>query len=255
MPRLLALLGESIVADTRIRFDIGGSGVPVALLEGFVEERFRGRGLGTAMLKWAAALVRSAPRGASTLRIDLRDAPLDAVELFTANGFALAVAEDEMACEIHDAAAAPLRPHMSLQSWSEETAPEFFRVYSEAFRDRPGFPGWDETSWRSAFASGPGFRGDLSLLLRSGRVPVAYAVCDVADDATGRILQMGVSPTWRSRGVAGRLIGVVLGRLQDEGLSTAVLSVNANNPWARRVYERAGFRAVAQYQSYRKALD
>ena len=39
------------------------------------------------------------------------------------------------------------------------------------------------------------------------------------------------------------------------GLAKAVLSVNVDNPLARRAYERIGFRAVAQCQSYRKLLN
>ena len=253
--RLLAAVGESIVGETRLRFESRQPHEHTAFLEGSVDESARGRGVGTAMLRWAEAFARSRQREPSTLRLDVDGVTSRAAELLTANGFTLALAEDQLARGVSSPPSVDLRPHMTLHPWSRETAPEFFRVYEEAFRERPGFPGWSQDQWRAAFTYGDGFRGDLSLLLRSGREPVAYAVCEAVDAATGWILQMGVRPTWRGRGVADRLLDAVLMRFHSDGLSTAMLSVNVNNPRARRAYERAGFRKVGQYQSYRKVLD
>jgi len=260
--RILGTIRESVIAESTLRVESEGRVAGAAFIHGSVDEQFRGRGLGTAMLTWAAAVVRGTSRApaaaGATLRIDVADAPLDAVDLFKANGFELAVAEDEMECEIAAAPGASLRPHMSVTPWCAETAPEFFRVYKESFCDRPGFPGWSEAQWRAAFTCGAGFRPDLSLLLRSAREPIAYALCDVATADTaaiGAILQMGAIPTWRGRGVADRVIAAVFERFRAEGLSKARLSVNVNNPRARRAYERVGFRAIGQYQSYRKLLD
>lgn len=256
--RILGTIGESVVAESTLRLERDARVAGVAFIQGAVDEQFRGRGLGTAMLAWAAAVARGTDGAPATLRIDLADAPLDAVELFKANGFELAVAEDEMECDIDATPAQALRPHMTVTPWCAETAPEFFRVYQESFRDRPGFPGWGEAQWRAAFTSGSSFRPDLSLLLRSAREPIAYALCDVgAGDtaAIGAILQMGAIPTWRGRGVADRVLAAVFERFRAEGLSKARLSVNVNNPRARRAYERVGFRAIGQYQSYRKRLD
>ncbi|NLE76772.1 MAG: hypothetical protein GX605_08475 [Chloroflexi bacterium] len=61
---------------------------------------------------------------------------------------------------------------------------------------------WDRAAWQAFFAQGESFRPALSLLLRDGPEPVAYAVCDV-EGAEGQVVQMGVRPAWRRRGLAG----------------------------------------------------
>ena len=52
---LRGLVGECIVARTTLELTTSASG-RVALLRGSVDERFRGRGFGTMMLRWAAAV-------------------------------------------------------------------------------------------------------------------------------------------------------------------------------------------------------
>jgi ribosomal protein S18 acetylase RimI-like enzyme len=145
---------------------------------------------------------------------------------------------------------------MTFATWNGECAGQFFAVYDQAFRERPGFPGWNEATWRHAFTSHDEFRADLSLLLLAATKGVAYALCAVDEHAsdTGRIVQMGVHPYWRNHGLGTLLLGKVLRRFGENGLQYAALEVNTNNPQALRLYERLGFWRTKRYTSYRKML-
>jgi len=60
----------------------------------------------------------------------------------------------------------------------------------------------------------------------------------------------------RGKGLASALIARSFDVLRAQGLSDAALTVDTQNPsGALRLYEKMGFRTVAQYASYRKPLD
>ena len=91
--RILGTIGESVVAESVLELESEGPLAGVAFIHGSVDEQFRGRGLGTEMLTWAAAVARgkgSTPFAPAILRIDVADVPLDALELFKSTGFELA---------------------------------------------------------------------------------------------------------------------------------------------------------------------
>jgi ribosomal-protein-alanine N-acetyltransferase len=64
------------------------------------------------------------------------------------------------------------------------------------------------------------------------------------------ILSVAVAPTRRSRGVAGRLLAVHLGRLAAAGIERVFLEVAQDNAPACRLYATAGFREVGRRPGY-----
>jgi len=62
-------------------------------------------------------------------------------------------------------------------------------------------------------------------------------------DAATPELCMGVVPAWRGRGVGSRLLQVLIEDARERGLTSLSLSVEPDN-FARRLYERVGFRQV-----------
>lgn len=63
-------------------------------------------------------------------------------------------------------------------------------------------------------------------------IPIGYALCAVEGNTSGHIVQMGVRPLWRRRGLAGMLLAEAMRRFRAEGLRYATLEVNVNNPQA-----------------------
>jgi mycothiol synthase len=230
-----------------------------AFLEGKVHPAYRGRGVGRFLVGWMEEVARSRFAGAAgrrVLRIDGYGHSSDALQLYDLCGFAFNHAEEEMRRPLDSPLPAPLlSPEMCFQEWSPERSPIFHGVYYRAFYQRPGFPGWSERQWREALTTSPGFRPDLSLLLTDGRTPVGFSMGAV--DGSGRrghIMQMGVDPAWRGRGLGASLIAETAARLRAEGALEIGLDVNINNPGALSLYRRLGFEYVRRYVSYQKEL-
>lgn len=66
----------------------------------------------------------------------------------------------------------------------------------------------------------------------------------VAEDVPARILSVAVAPAGRGRHVATELVGLACDRFRRLGVSRVRLEVRPDNLPAKRVYERAGFRAI-----------
>ncbi len=232
-----------------------------ATLEGEVGRDHRRRGLGSAILSWAetAARARFAPALAggepAILRVDI-DAPGDdAARLYARHGLELAVAEDEMARPLDGSLpTTPIPPGYTVRHWDRMSAPLFYHAYDSAFRDRPGFPGWDESRWCATYTGSEDFQPRHCMVVLDGPEPAGYAVCWVEGD-TGWIIQMGVRPEWRGKGLGAAILSQVMQSFANAGLKTAALEVATNNPVARRLYERLGFERTHSWQSWRKTLS
>ena len=235
-----------------------------ASLDGRVHPHYRGRGLGSFILRWMETRARQILLGLKedrpgVLRLDFYDRSDDALALFEQHGFIFAFAEDEMRRDLGQASpATKLAEDLAVVTWSPQQAPLFFQVYQDAFRERPGFPNWSEDTWRCNFTGGAGFRPDLSLLLSQGAEAVGFAICHVetegAEDpaGVGWIVQMGVRPAWRRRGLGRALLCKVMRGFQADGLASAALEVNIDNRRAMRLYERLGFERCRRRTSFQK---
>ncbi len=245
-----------IVASARIEFDTRAQHEYRAYLYAEVAPEHHHRGLGSFMLNWQESHARqyfaTLPDGrARVLRIVFEDNRKDAVRLYEKHGFEFFFAEDEMHRDltrpIPDAA---LPQGMEFAIWSPTDA---FIAYEDAFRDRPGFPGWTEAVWRQNFTGFDSFRPDISFVVMQAHEPIAYAVCAV-ENGQGWIIQMGVRPVYRQQGVGGAVLTEAMRRFQAQGLATAMLEVNVNNPQAARLYESYGFRLAKRVTIYHKIL-
>jgi RimJ/RimL family protein N-acetyltransferase len=68
----------------------------------------------------------------------------------------------------------------------------------------------------------------------------------VVDHRGGAVVGVYVRPEHRGRGVMEDVLDAVAGWLRDRGLPRARLTVHADNARARRLYEKAGFRATGR---------
>ena len=243
------------------------------IVTGLVDPAARGRGLGARILDHGLA-VAGAGRAVT---VETESATEAAVRLFASRGLAQVFAEDVMRIGLAappaggapqpsnpatgdplaggavaagrltgDAAlGGPLASDGSAVwpggaarvGWSPETAARFHAVYQEAFRERPGFPGHTAAEWIADTEDDDGFRADWSALAALPGIGDAGFVTA----ATGWIVQVGVVPAARRRGLAGALIGDVLARMTAAGATEAWLTVNVDNPGAAGLYRRLGF--------------
>jgi [ribosomal protein S18]-alanine N-acetyltransferase len=91
---------------------------------------------------------------------------------------------------------------------------------------------------------------DVPFLLAEQRGGVAgYVIAHSAADE-GEILNLGVAPAHRGRGVGRALVEGMLAELLGRGVRIVYLEVRESNAIARRLYESLGFGEVARRARY-----
>lgn len=94
-------------------------------------------------------------------------------------------------------------------------------------------------AWQDAVA------GEVALLMVVTE-PGATIACGAVRFETGVLWMLAVRDGWRSLGVGTALIRALESRLAAHGVRTAELWVEHDNPDARRLYERLGYRAAGE---------
>lgn len=189
----------------------------------------------------------------SVARVTVIDDTVAAQHL-ESRGFALAHAEDDMAC-VRPAVEASFDGE--LLPWHEDTASDFFHAYEAAFGDRPGFPGWSERVWRAFATEYDEFAPTLSRVAMQDGRPLGFLITALAptDATTGaHIVQVGVAPEARRRGVARALIADLVSRVSAE-VPVFTLSVNADNPSAAALFHSLGYETRQRRSVYRKVVS
>ncbi len=131
---------------------------------------------------------------------------------------------------------------VSLHTWSETTAPHFYRAYLQSFADRVGFNPPPIDDWMRSINADPDFRADLSqvALYQEQAIGFLTTQASVTPNEWGErvawILQVGVAQDWCRHRLASALTTHALRAYQAEKRHYALLHVNINNPSAMRMY-------------------
>lgn len=231
---------------------------------GQVHPAYRRRGFGTFLLRWSIAeasrLLAACPSDrAHVLQLTTEMLTEEAARLFERHGFTQQFAEDVMrrnlAATQREGDFDPLPDNLlpsgiRFATWAPALIDQFFAVYQAAFRERPGYPAWSQEKWMAWLETEDDtFRPELSLLAFHDDLPTGFIVC-----ADGWIVQMGVRPEQRGRGIGSALMIEVLQRFRAAGGDHVLLDVNVNNPRATRVYTRLGFERVGRRARYIRGL-
>lgn len=238
-----------------------------AFLEGRVHPRWRGQGIGRALLAWMEAVACQAaqadPLGRRPVyRVLLHHTAPDTIRLLERAGYRHDFTEWVLRADLRRALPAPALPAgFRAEPWTPANAPYWYPLYREAFRTRTERL-WSREQWTAHFADpeDPTFRPELSFLVWAGRKPVAYAICHAPSDpeapeSEAWVAQLGVHPDWRRRGLGGGLLGLSLAAYRRAGYHFGMIAVNVDNPEALGLYQRAGFRQDYPLILYRKEAD
>jgi len=229
-----------------------------ATIVGQVHPDLRRRGFGTFLLRWSIAeagrlLAACPPDRAHVLQLTTEMLTEDAARLFERHGFSQQFAEDVMQRDLAAPLPDVLLPYgIRFATWAPALADQFFAVYQAAFRERqrPGYPGWSQEKWMAWLETdADDFRPETSLLAYHDDLPAGFIVC-----ADRWIVQMGVRPEQRGRGIGSALVIEALKRFRSAGGDHVLLDVNVNNPGAARVYTRLGFERVGRRARYIRGL-
>jgi mycothiol synthase len=220
-----------------------------------VQPDHRRRGLGNALLSWCITEARTlfASRdtaGEKKLYLRSEFVTASALRLYEGHGFILDHAADVMRRDLNiPLPESNLPKGISLDTWSDKAAADFFAAYHAAFRERPGYPEWSAEFWISRAKDDADFSPERSFVAYDGGTPVGFITC--FNDYVG---QVGVHPAWRKRGLGSALLVETLQRVARAGGNAVWLDVNVNNPDAARVYAQLGFDCVGRRGTYALTL-
>ena len=261
-----------VESDSRLVFTSGGELVAAGLVAappeggfristpGGVGPRWRGRGLGRAVLGWQIERAREIHRAAGSpdgwvLENSFMAGDDTAMRLFDRFGAAPARYYFEMVAPAKDNSR-PAPDGLRVRPFDAGFERALYDTHMEAFSDHWGFQKRGFDKWLDLTVRSDVFRADLSRLAFDGDDLVAYVLTyDDADPDRVYIGQVGTRRNWRRRGLAGTLLADVLTGTAAAGRGTAYLWVDADSPTgAVGVYEGVGFSIGSRGVEYRLSL-
>jgi mycothiol synthase len=225
-----------------------------AIIVGQVRPELRNRGIGTYLMRWsqvqAQALFTSASLDKRLLQVATESLTESANRLYLAHGFKSVFEELVMRRDLQlPLPDRPLPPDVTITNWQPALANQFFQAYQASFRERPGFPGWTAAEW--VYWTTDNFRSEWSLLARAGEVPLAFLTAGT-EPPGGFVVQIGVIPGQRRRGLGSALMVETMRRMRAAGETATQLTVNVNNPGAIQIYAQLGFATVGRRARYER---
>ena len=144
---------------------------------------------------------------------------------------------------------------IQLTSWHENQQKDHALVLFQAFESSPDqvlFPGLSTYSGceviMDAIAGASGFIPSATLLAKTSDGEPVGSIQAMVQNQAGLILNVGVSPKQRGRGLGKSLLIGCLSSLRAEGFPTVCLEVTASNSKALSLYGSLGFhRTRVQY--------
>ena len=227
--------------------------------DGYVHPEFRGRGVGTTLLRLTEGRARDELNGAE-LR-SLHNATLagdpTAPTLYAANGYRPVRHFWKMVADVDEV---PLRDRIEGIEIEQYRHPEDARALhvarNEAFAEEWGFapPTFEEFAERQFRP--PRFDPGLWWVARGGGELVGFAICDWKRNGDwGWVAALGVRAPWRRRGIGEALLRAAFAEFARRGERRVALGVDAENPTgATRLYERVGMRVLWEAVVYEKRL-
>jgi mycothiol synthase len=231
--------------------------------DGYVHPDFRGRGIGTAMLRIIEERAHDEmPLAEPNVRVSLRS---------TIDN------RDPVSHELHrNEGYQPLRYHWRMEIVLDAPPPEpkfpegielrpfikgehdvaVWQAQNEAFRDHWGSHEVTLEEWKRSRFEDPEFDPTLWPIAWDGRsAEVAGFSLNRYRMGIGWIRTLGVRRPWRKRGLGEALLLYSFGEFYKRGMKTIGLGVDAQNPTgATRLYQKAGMYAASEFVTYEKEL-
>jgi mycothiol synthase len=225
-------------------------------LGGRVHPRWRGRGIGRALLAWE--LQRGAevhgerhPEAPARLSVDLVPSMTSAEALVRRAGLTPQRWFSAMSRPLSDLPAPRTVDGVRVVPFSWDRDEEVRLAHNASFTEHYGSSERDRTTWQTWFTGQRAFRPDLSVLAVEGGAVVGYVLAYVYESntvATGvreaHYGQIGVLPAARGRGLSKAMLAAALRAAADGNCQEAGLDVDSENgSGALGLYESVEFHA------------
>ena len=129
-----------------------------------------------------------------------------------------------------------------------------WQAQNESFRDHPGSHETTLEDWKRERFDDPEFDPSLWAVAWDGDEVAGFSI-NRYRMGIGWIRTLGVSRPWRKRGIGEALLLHSFGEYYRRGMRTIGLGVNAHNPTgATRLYQKVGMYAASEHVTYEKEL-
>ena len=261
--------GRPVAVATRQWVDLRDGSAREYRVWGAVDPAFRGRGIGRSLLAdneaRAAELAAAQELDRSAVLAAFYAEGRPGGRLMRHAGYEIARWFFDMVRPSLDglpSEPAPLPDGLELRAAVPDQYPAIWRANREAFRDHWGGSDESEAAMRR-FLESPEMDPALWLIAWDGEEVaggVINAIYPAQNEALG--LRRGwldsvfTRRPWRNRGLARALIARSLVLLEERGMTSAALGVDADNPTgALGLYERAGFEVHDRFVAWRKPMN
>jgi mycothiol synthase len=242
------------------------------MVNGEVDPDARGRGIGRALLRHnirheRVRGERERADGAASAEQRLESWSFESearrVRLLESEGFQVVRWFFEMLRPtLDDIADMPMPDGLEFRPMLPEHHRAVWAADSEAFSDHWGAMQNTDEAFHHFFG-GPEFRPDLWRIAWDGDQVAGVVMNRVmrifneqSGERRGELAGVSVRRAWRRRGLARAMVAESLRALRDEGMTSAVLGVDAENPTgALGVYEANGFRIHRRGMTFRRPLE
>lgn len=269
-PATDALVGDldgRIVAYGQARWSDDNDGGRDYATGGEVAPEVRGRGIGRALLRHNERRLRATAAGhpaelVKRLECWTFESQVARIRLLESEGYTVVRYFFEMQrLALDEIPELPMPPGLEVRPVGAEQHRQIWDADIEAFRDEWGGMDISEETFTRRF-SGPNFRPDLWQVAWEGdqvagvvMVEILTAYNEQKGALRGLLSGVSVRRPWRRRGLARALVGGALRALRADGMTSATLGVDAENPTgALGVYQANGFTVAHRGRTYRKPL-
>ncbi|MGE5642997.1 MAG: GNAT family N-acetyltransferase [Byssovorax cruenta] len=229
--------------------------------DGYVHPDFKGRGIGTTLLRMIEQRARQEMQLAEAdVRVVLRSLTdvhdLVGLELYRNEGYQplryhwrMEIVLNEPPAEPKFPAGIELRPFIK----GEHDVP-VWQAQNEAFRDHWGSHEVTLDEWRHSRFGDPEFDPTLWAIAWDGDEVAGFSL-NRYRMGNGWIRTLGVRRPWRKRGLGEAILLHSFGEFYKRGKTTIGLGVDAQNPTgATRLYQKVGMYAASEFVTYEKEL-
>ncbi len=264
---LMVEMHNQLIGYNRIFWTRELTGAYIYVHFGFLDPKWRGKGIGTAMIHAAEARLREIAAGhpqdkPHLLRVEVTDHQSNLKNILESEGYTTIRYGYEMTCTLEEPIEiTPMPAGLETRPAQPESYHLIWEANNEAFQDHWGYTPPTESEFEE-WQNSRIFNPELWQVAWDGD-QIAGMVLNFYDPdenqqfnrLRGYTEGISVRRPWRKQGLARALLTRSLHMFKSMGMTEAALGVDAENlSGALGLYESVGFRAISRMAIYQKEL-